>query len=358
VTTKPMALLAPFPRTMEEIFDPADLQRLAGFADIAWARDEPPPTGWLDERLPEIWAYVGCHTPFPTERLRAAPALRAILEVGGSFPPGIDYAACFGRGIRVLSCAPAFGAQVAEMALALTLAACRGVVAAHLDVAAGREVWQGDRPTDFTLFGAAVGFIGFGAIARNLLPLLAPFRCRIRAYDPWLPASLIAQAGCEPVGLDELLATSRAVYVLAAPAPENRELIGRQQLAMMQPGALLLLVSRAHLIDFAALTEAVGQGRIQAAIDVFPEEPLPADDPIRGSANVVLSPHRAASIRRERQRIGRMVVDDLELMASGLAPVLMQAAEPEIIRRRIAAHGLATPAVDAEGGDPRRASAG
>lgn len=339
---KPVVLVSPFPRTMGEIFDPRDLDRLARFAEIAWGRDDVMPPAYLDELLPDLWAYVGFDPPLSEGRLNRAEALRSILEVGGHFPPSIDYSTCFSRGIRVLSCAPTFGPQVAEMALAMTLGACRGVVGAHLDFANGREEWQGDRPTDFTLFGQTVGFVGFGAIARNLLPLLAPFRCQVKVYDPWLPASLISQAGCSPVELDALLGTSRVVYVLAAPAPENRGLLGTAQIALMQPGALLVLISRSHLVDFAALTEALRAGRIQAAIDVFPEEPLPLDVAIRRTPNVILSAHRGASIRKERRSIGRMVVDDLELMASGLAPVLMQPAQPEIIRRVIGSEDAIT----------------
>jgi len=221
----------------------------------------------------------------------------------------------------------------------MTLGACRGMVAAHVDFVAGQEVWQGDRPTDFTLFGETVGFIGFGALARNLLPLLTPFRCEVLAHDPWLPASFITQAGCRPVGLDELLGTCRVVYVLATPAPENKALLNAERIARMQNGALLVLISRSHLVDFDALTDALRSGRIQAAIDVFPEEPLPLDARIRSVPNVILSAHRGASIRKERQAIGRMVADDLELMSNGLPPALLQVAQPEIIRRRIAGTG-------------------
>lgn len=111
----------------------------------------------------------------------------------------------------------------------------------------------------------------------------------------------------------------------------------------MQPGALLVLISRAHLVDFAALVDAADKGKIQAAIDVFPTEPVPLDAMVRSVKNTILSPHRAASIRRERQAIGRMVVDDLEVMAKGLPPSLMQIAQPEIIDRRIG-HAAPRPA--------------
>jgi len=131
------------------------------------------------------------------------------------------------------------------------------------------------------------------------------------------------------------MSTGRVIYVLATPAPENLGLISREQIERMQPGALLVLISRAHLVDFAALVDAADKGKIQVAIDVFPTEPVPLDAAVRNVKNTILSPHRAASIRRERQAIGRMVVDDLEVMAKGLPPSLMQVAQPEIIDRRI-----------------------
>ena len=92
-------------------------------------------------------------------------------------------------------------------------------------------------------------------------------------------------------------------------------------------------MSRAHVVDFDALTEALMEGRFRAAIDVFPEEPMPSDHPIRRAPNVVLSAHRAGSIVGDSNLIGRMVVDDLEAMAHGLPPWHMQGAEPEIVAR-------------------------
>jgi len=332
---KPLILVAPYPRTVSEIFDPMDLGRLHAFAEVGWERDEPLPGSDLDEYLDQVWAVVSFEPRLGVERLKRAPSLRAIIEVGGHFPPTIDYAECFRRRIHALSCAPAFAAQVAEMALAMTLGACRGLVAAHTEFTRGVEVWQGDRPTDFTLFGEVVGFIGFGGIARKLLGLLAPFGCRVLVYDPWLPDAAIEDAGCTPVTLDELLRSSRVVYVLAPPTPENHGLLGGRQFDLMPAGALLVLVSRAHLVDFDALLPRLQDGRIQAAIDVFPAEPMPLDAEIRHIPNVVLSAHRGASIRRERRAIGRMVIDDLQLIAAGRPPVSLQSARPDLIKRRL-----------------------
>lgn len=333
----PKVLLAPYARTMKEIFSSHDLERLSSFSTILWGKDERLPEEELEGYLPEVWAYVGINQRLDSERLARSPGLRVIVEVGGGFPPGIDYETCFAQGIRILSCAPAFGPQVAEMALTMALAGTRSLVAAHEDFRKGKEVWQGERKGwDFTLFGAEIGFVGCGSLARALLPLLAPFRCTVRAYDPWLPDSLICELGCLPSSLDEVLAKSRVVFVLAVPTLENRGLLSREKLLLMPEGVLIVLMSRAHLVDFDALTELLHKGHLQAAIDVFPEEPLPKEHPVRSAPNVILSAHRAAAIRKERQLIGRMVVDDLELLARDLPPVRLQVAQPELISRLLA----------------------
>jgi phosphoglycerate dehydrogenase-like enzyme len=256
--------------------------------------------------------------------------------VGGGLPSpeALDYQVCFSRGIRVLTCAPAFGPMVAEMALGMVLAASRQIVDGHIAFVAGREeyLWDGNVGT-FTLFGRTVGFIGFGGLARALKPLIDPFGCPIMAYDPWLPDHYLRRQGVIPTGLNQLLEKCEVIFVLAIPSRENRAMLDRQRLSRIKEGSVLALMSRAHVVDFDALTDLVTAGRFRAAIDVFPQEPLPLDHPIRRAPGVVLSAHRAGSVERDLREIGRMVVDDLESMLAGLPPTEMQSAQPEIVAR-------------------------
>ncbi|MEO1248910.1 MAG: NAD(P)-dependent oxidoreductase [Pseudomonadota bacterium] len=330
--SRPKVLLAPHMRTMVEIFSDEDIERLQSFAEVLWAKDDPLPDAELNRLIGDAWAYVAGHPAASAELLANAPKLKAVIEVAGAFPSTIDYGTCFEHGVRVLCCAPAFGEQVAEMALAMMLAGGRGLVAEHEAFRSATEEWQHDRPDfDFSLYDQEIGFIGAGSIARALLPLLRPFRCRVRAYDPWLPDSALRQMGCEPASLDEVLQHSRAVVVLAVPSRENEGLLAAQQFAAMPKGSLLVLISRSHLVDFEAMTEAVKSGHIQAAIDVFPEEPYDPAGAIRQVPNTILSAHRAASIRKNRRAIGKMVVDDLEMMARGIPPSRLLSAQPELI---------------------------
>jgi phosphoglycerate dehydrogenase-like enzyme len=334
---KPLVILDPAYRRMPEIFRQADLKRLRSIAEVAWAQSEPMPEAEREKALPVAVAIVtGGWSRYGPGALDRAPRLRAIMDVGGSFPGAeLDYEACFARGIRVLGSAWAFGPMVSEMALGMALAACREITQGDAAMRAGTEQWlhAGNRTT-FSLYDQPVGFVGCGGLARSLRPLLEPFRCRIRAYDPWMTETFLRADGYEPCGLEELLRRSRFVFVLAVPAPENRALLDRARLELLPRDAVLVLISRAHLMDFDALTELVLAGRFRAAIDVFPQEPLPRDHPIRTARGAVLSAHRAGSVPEGLHEIGRAVVDDLEAILAGLPPRRMQAALPELIHRR------------------------
>ena len=327
-------ILDPAFRRMDEIFHADDLRRLHACCDVVWGRDEPMPEALVEEHRAETFAVVT--TRWRYGDVSEFPNLRAIMEVGGRHPSpaAIDYDTCRAKGIRVLSCAPAFGPMVAEMALGLAIDAAREIAKGHEAFRAGEEkyLWHGNVGT-FTLYGETVGFIGFGGLAQCLKPLIEPFGCRLVAHDPWRTDQYLKDQGVEPMRLYELMSQARVIFVLAIPSVENKAEIDRAMLELIRHDAVFVLMSRAHVVDFNALTELLHGGRFRAAIDVFPEEPVPADHPIRTAPNVVLSAHRAGSIVGDSNLIGRMVVDDLEAMAQGLPPWHMQPAEPEIVAR-------------------------
>lgn len=330
---KPRVIVDPHGRKMQEIFSTEDLVRLHKIATVVWGRDEPLAIEDFNKALEDAIAIVCAgwrYGKLPDH----SHHLRAIIDVSGGFPSTLDYDTCFSRGIRVLSVAPGFGPQVAEMALGMALAACREIVAGDRAMRHGEELWlHAGNTTTFLLYGKPVGFIGFGGIGRSLRPLLAPFSCPIMVFDPWLGQGYLRSQGVEPVSLEHLLRSSHVIFVLASPSAGNRALLSRELLAQIQPGAVLVLISRAHLVDFDALTDFVLEGRFKAAIDVFPVEPLPLDHPIRKAPGAILSAHRAGSVKEGLWELGRMVVDDLEVIVKDLPPQRLQVAQPEIIKR-------------------------
>lgn len=323
-------------RSMDDILSAHEAERLAGLVEIVWGRDEPMPLEDFTASLPDAFAVVSSGWRYG-DVLDDAPNLRAILTVSGGWPPELDYARCFERGIRVLSAAPAFAEAVAEMALALAFASSRELVAEDRLVRTRHERWLSSADTlrTFLLTGKRVGFVGFGNIGRRLRGLIEPFGCELCAYDPWLTDAFLRDEEVEPTSLRRLMETSRVIFVLATPTNENRALLSRELLGLVQPDAVLVLVSRAHVVDFDALTEFVLEGRFRAAIDVFPSEPLEPDHPIRTAAGAVLSPHRAGLMQEALWEIGRRVVDDLEALVNGLPPRRLQVGEPELATRYV-----------------------
>ena len=313
---KEKVILDPHFRRMANIFSEDDLARLEAVCEVVWAKDEPMPEERIQAVCSQVIATVTGGWRYGD--VRRFPRLRAVLEVSGGFPSpkSLDYAACFSRGIRVLSCAPAFGPPVAEMALGLAVSCARQIAWTDRAFRTSDPNWSHtDFETElgetFTLYNKVAGFIGFGGLARSLKPLLEPFGCPIQVHDPWLTDTYLREQGVTPVDLDTLLSTSRFIYVLAVPSSSNKELLSREKLSLIASDAVLLLMSRSHVVDFSALTEMLLEGRFRAGIDVYPEEPLPRDHPIRRAKHAVLSSHRAGAIGEALQNIGRIVANDV-----------------------------------------------
>jgi phosphoglycerate dehydrogenase-like enzyme len=331
--SNPKILIDPQPRTMDLIFDGQAQSRLSTIADLTIFDAGPMPGEMLEKALPEAEIIIG-QTDLPRERLERASKLRAIFNVEGNFFPNIDYDFCFSHGIRVLIASPAFAVAVAEMALALGLDLARGISQNDRAFRERKEEYGFQSNRDSFLFtGCKVGIIGFGDLARAFRPMLRAFRCPVKVYDPWLPEREILQNDCTPGSLDEVLSSSDAVFVFASVTSENQGFLGARELALIRPGGLFVLMSRAAVVDFDALTVAAQSGQLKVATDVFPEEPFSDVHPIRDLPNVVLSAHRSGGIQEAFYEIGRMVLADVELLVRGLPPLTCRVAQPETVSR-------------------------
>ena len=251
-----------------------------------------------------------------------------------NFLPNVDYAACQERGIHVLTPGAAFARSVAESALAMAIDLARGITAADRAFRNGTEKYGLEsNAASFPFTGAPVGIVGFGDLGRTLRALLVPFRNAVSVFDPWLPPDLIRDQDCLPTDLDQLLATSRIVFVFASLTTENQGFIGKREFELMQPGSAFLLLSRAAVVDFPEFIFQIRSGHIRAATDVFPTEPVPAMDPLRSLEGLLLSAHRTGGTREALYQIGRMTVADAELVVRGLAPQLCRRADPSVASR-------------------------
>jgi phosphoglycerate dehydrogenase-like enzyme len=327
-SAKPLVLLSAAPRQTDQLFRPSTWTAFTAEFDVV----VPHTPAAFDEVLPRAFAVVG-QFDLDAGRLARAASLHTVMNVEGNFLPNVDYASCFDRGIHVLGCGPVFAKPVAEYALALALDLCRGITREDRAFRAGTEDYQASTADSILLHDAAVGLIGFGQIGRELRRLLVPFGCEVRAYDPWLPDSALREHDVQPARLDETLRSSSVVFVLATVTSDSEKLIGPAELDALPLDARLVLVSRAAVIDFDALLDRVRDGRLVAAIDVWPEEPVAADSRARSLPGLVLSAHRAGGIPSAFLDIGDRVLDDLRLIRDGLPPVRLQAATRELVGR-------------------------
>lgn len=328
----PLVISAPEPRTLDLIFTPEALARFRAKYRIV----ETTPEGVA--ALPgEVLAgarYIVGQPPIAPETLDRMKALRCVFNVESNLISNMPYETLFARGIHVVTTGLVFAEPVAELGLAMALNLARGIVDADLAFRQGKELWGGDgNRTARLLSGADVGIVGFGDLGRALNRLLSGFRTRTRVFDPWLPPSILIENGVEPASLEAVLSESDFVFVVASVTSENQGFLGAKAFAGMRKGSAFILLSRAGIVDFPALMEAVRSGHIVAASDVFPQEPLPRDHPVRALSGFLRSAHRAGALDIAFKRMGHMVLEDMELIDRGLPPMRSKRAERETVSR-------------------------
>jgi D-3-phosphoglycerate dehydrogenase len=205
--------------------------------------------------------------------------------------------------------------EVSNHAIALLLALARKLLPLHQDVAAGR--WRSQQAWGLApVHGQTLGIVGFGNIGRAVGRKSLAFGLRVLAHDPYCDPGAAEEIGVKLVPLDELLAESDYISLNTPLTPETRHIIGAAELKAMKSTAVLINTARGPVVDEPALVEALAKGEIAAAgLDVFEEEPLPADSPLCRMDNVVLTPHvgsvSPAAMRQLRQEVGRAAADVL-----------------------------------------------
>ncbi|TCH99788.1 hydroxyacid dehydrogenase [Roseococcus sp. SYP-B2431] len=267
--------------------------------------------------LPEAEAIWHVLRPLGAADIAAAPRLRLIQKIGVGVNT-IDLDAARARGIAVCNLPGTNSRAVAELTLALMLAALRKLAWFDAETRAGRGWSQPPEIQDglFELGGRTVGLVGHGAIPTLLAPVLAALGCRI-LYTARAPKP---EAIGEFRTLDALLAESDVVSLHIPETPETRGLIGRDALARMKRGAVLVNTARGGLVDQAALVEALRSGHLAAAgLDVFAAEPADPDDALFALPNVVVAPHVGWLTTGTFERSFAIAAENVRRLASGEA---------------------------------------
>ncbi|WP_417233223.1 phosphoglycerate dehydrogenase [Brevundimonas sp.] len=224
----------------------------------------------------------------------------------------IDLDAAADRGVAVFNAPYSNTRSVVELAVGLMIVLMRDV--ADKSAAMHRGEWNKSATGSRELRGKTLGIVGYGAIGSQLSVLAEGLGMRVVFHD--LSERMALGNARRMRSLDALLAESDVVSLHVDGRAANSALIGAAELGRMKPGALLLNLSRGHVLDVGALAQALGSGRIGgAAVDVFPEEPAtnaePFDSPLRGLANVVLTPHVGGSTEEAQEAIAEFAAERL-----------------------------------------------
>ncbi len=236
---------------------------------------------------------------FSKELMSQADELQVISRTGAGVD-NVDVPAATQMGIMVTAVPGANTRSVAEHALTLILALMKQIPLVDREVRRGNfGIRFKNLPRD--LCGKTLGLVGLGRIGSELARICRQaLDMHILAYDPYLSPETMAafQGWVEFCGLEKLFRESDVISLHLPLSPETQKLIGARQLSWMKPDAFLVNTSRGGVIDEAALVQCLQERRIAGAgLDVFAQEPLSEDNPLKGLDNVILTPHSAALTR-------------------------------------------------------------
>jgi D-3-phosphoglycerate dehydrogenase len=234
----------------------------------------------------------------------------------------VDIAAATEKGICVANNPYYCLEEVSDHAMALILACSRKFHKLLPDVKTGKWSTQADylnalKPLH-RLSGQTLGLIGFGNIARTLVPKAKAFGFRIIAYAPHVPDNLFKTFSVESVGLDQLLEESDFVSLHTGLTPENRRMMGLEQFKRMKRTAYLINTARGELVDERALYTALSQGLIGGAgLDVLESEPPDRDNPLLQLTNVLITGHFAYYSEESREELFRWPWEEVGRVLQG-----------------------------------------
>ena len=244
----------------------------------------------------------------------ASPNLRIVARHGVGVDD-VDLAAARARGLLVTRAPGSNTAAVAEHTLALLLALAKDLRPLGASIADGH--WRGAATKVRDIAGLRLGLLGFGAIGQAVAALARPFGMRVAAFDPVADAgSFGAVARAET--LAALLAASDVVSVHCPYIPATHHIINAPALAAMPAGGYVLNTARGGIIDEAALLAALESGHLAgAALDVFENEPPPADHPLRRHPRVLVTPHVAGVTDGSLVNMGVMAAECIAAKLTG-----------------------------------------
>ena len=294
----------------------------------------PPDVELVDGPQNADGVVVAADRPWDDEACRRYPDLKVVARSGIGYD-NVDVAACAAHGVAACNTPDAPTVSTAEHALALMLAVAKRLKSSEARLAAGTAGGPGrlTGPGALELDGRVLGLVGCGRIGSRLGGYAHALGMDVLVHDPYLDAAPIGQL----VQLEQLWAEADVVSLHAPATPETRHIINAASLAAMRSGVVIVNCARGALLDQEALLAALDSGHVAGAgLDVSDPEPLPADHPLLGRDNVVITPHVASTTTVGIVRlIGQALEQALVWLRGGIPEHLLDpaAAHPGIDRR-------------------------
>lgn len=289
-----------------------------------WDReDEAVPRDVLEAEVGDVDGLFSLLTERIDERLLdRAPRLKVVANMAVGYD-NIDVAACMRRGITVTSTPGVLTETTADLAFSLMMAAARRVTEAERFLREGKwKTWSPMLLTGVDLYGKTLGIIGLGRIGQAVARRARGFSMRVLYTSDRPHPDLEAGLGVERCDLDGLLKESDFVSIHVPLTDRTRGMIGRRELSLMKPTAVLVNTSRGAVVREQELIETLREKRIFAAgLDVFETEPLPQDSPLLELDNVVLLPHIGSASIATRTKMAVMAAENLVRLLSGQEPL-------------------------------------
>ena len=251
--------------------------------------------------------------------LDAAPRLKVIGRAGVGVD-NVDVDAATARGVVVMNAPAGNTTTTAELAVSLMLALARNVARGDRAVRAGEWKLRG-KLSGSEISGKTLGVVGLGRIGRVVATRGLGLAMKVVAYDPYLAGQRSPLEGVELLPLDELLARADFVSLHVPYSDETRNILSRERIFTMKPGARLVNCARGGLVDELALADALAAGRLKgAALDVFESEPPPKDHPLLAREDVILTPHLGASSEEAQRNVALEIAQQVsEFLLEGVA---------------------------------------
>ncbi|MEE2658666.1 MAG: phosphoglycerate dehydrogenase [Candidatus Latescibacterota bacterium] len=292
-------------------------------------------TGLCPEELLEvIGGYEGLivrsATQVTEEIIGRAERLRAIGRAGAGVD-NIDVDAATRRGMVVMNTPGGNSVSTAEHTMAMLMALARNVPQATASLKDGR--WDRSKYIGVELAGKTIGVIGLGKVGGEVAQRAAGFRMSVLGYDPYLAEEAVHQYG-KLADLEQIWAEANFITVHMPLTPQTHNMINAETLAKCREGVRILNCARGGIVDEGALLDALNSGKVAgAALDVFEEEPPPADYKLLQHENVIATPHLAASTQEAQTSVALQVADQVrELLVGGVIrnAVNVPSLDPEV----------------------------